>query len=140
VTTEATPPIELPNGTTTKRDEFAIVMLDPLLDQINVGASPHQIAIMIKTIIDWSFFRAELHIKPHESVLGMITALAEASQGKSDIAAIEKAYNDFVAYIEMPAELIEPVRAELWKIYLPLFTSMQRSKDAGGVEDENPAE
>jgi hypothetical protein len=118
-------------------------MLDPLIDQINAGAPPHQIAIMIKTIIDWSFFRAELRIAPHSSILGMITALAEASQGKADIVAIEKAYSEFAAHIEMPAELIEPVMVELSTIYMPLFMSIQDAKnkeDAGGVEDESPAE
>ena len=47
------------------------------------------------------------------------------------------------AHIEMPAELIEPVKVELSKIYMPLFMSIQDAKDkenAGGVEDESPTE
>ena len=139
-TKEATPSeLKLPNGTKIERDEFEIVMLDPLVDQINAGASPQEIALMIKTIIDWSFWRVKSGVEPHPAIIGMVTALAQASQGKADFEAIGKAYDDFAKLVEMPQELVDPVKQELLGIYGPIFLEMQKPK-AGGVEDESPAE
>jgi len=119
----------LPNGTEIKRDEFEIVMLDPLIDQINESASPEELAIMIKTIIDWSFWRVKSGVEPHPVVLGLVNALVQASQGKVDMTSIEKAYIDFTHAIEMPSELVEPIKNELLKFYAPFFTQAK----SGGV-------
>jgi len=138
LTTQATPSAKpneashlIPNGTAIKRDEFEVVMLDPLIDQINAGASPEEIAIMMKTIIDWSFWRVKSGIEPHAAIIGLVTALVQASQGKADMASIEKAYIEFTRIIEMPQELVDPVKSELIKIYAPFFVKAQ----AGGVEN-----
>jgi len=122
----------LPNGTEIKRDEFEIVMLDPLIDQINESASPEELAIMIKTIIDWSFWRVKSGVEPHPVVLGLVNALVQASQGKVDMTSIEKAYIDFTHAIEMPSELVEPIKNELLKFYAPFF----QAKSGGVINAE----
>lgn len=130
--------IKIPNGTNVKRDEFEIVMLDPLVDQIDSGATPTEIANLIQMIVSWSFLRAKSGVEPHSSVIGMVQAIIEATQGKADMTAIEQAYTDFVTSIEMPQELIEPVKQELLKIYMPLLTQATQSK-TGGVENATTA-
>jgi hypothetical protein len=127
---------KIPNGTNIKRDEFEIVMLDPLVHQIDSGATPEEIATMIQMIISWSFMRARSGIEPHQSVINMVTAIIEATEGKADLTAIEKTYTDFVTSIEMPVELREPVRQELLKIYMPMLMQAQaqaQKANAGGV-------
>lgn len=126
----------IPNGTNIKRDEFEIVMLDPLVDQIDSGATPQEIAKLIQMIVSWSFLRAKSGIEPHASVISMVTAIIGATEGKADLAAIEKAYTDFATSIEMPVELREPVKQELLKIYMPLLMESQAQKaKTGGVVD-----
>jgi hypothetical protein len=49
----------------------------------------------------------------------------QASEGRADFIAIEKAYNEFARMIEMPVEYIEPVKQELYKAYMPLFAKAQ---------------
>jgi hypothetical protein len=126
--------IKIPNGTNIKRDEFEIVMLDPLVDQIDAGATPEEIANLIQMIVSWSFLRAKSGIEPHQSVIGMVTAIIQATEGKADMTTIEKAYTDFVISIEMPIELREPVKQELLKIYMPMLMKASQAK-AGGVVD-----
>jgi len=141
---EATPSeIKIPNGTNIKRDEFEIVMLDPLVDQIDSGATPEEIANLIQMIVSWSFLRAKSGIEPHASVIGMVTAIIQATEGKADMATIEKAYTDFVTSIEMPIELREPVKEELLKIYMPMLMKAQAQsqvKQGGAVNVSDATE
>ena len=138
VPAQATPPseIKIPNGTNVKRSDFETVMIDPLVDQIDSGASPEEIANLIQMIVSWSFLRAKSGIEPHQSIIGMVVAISQATEGKADLTAIEKAYMDFVASIEMPVELHEPVKQELLKIYMPMLLEAQKQaqqNQKGGV-------
>jgi len=123
--------IKNPNGTSIKRDEFEIVMLDPIIDQINAGASPEKVAQLIQMVISWSFLRAESGIEPHPILIGIVGAVMQASEGKADFAAIEKAYTEFARMIEMPVEYIEPIKQELYKAYMPLFAKAQAQSPVG---------
>jgi hypothetical protein len=128
--------IKNPNGTSIERDEFEIVMLDPISDQIKAGASPEKVAQLIQMVISWSFLRAESGIEPHPTMIGIVGAVMQASEGKADFTAIEKAYNEFAIMIEMPVEYIEPVKQELYKAYMPLFVKAQAANDGKeGVVD-----
>lgn len=129
--------IKIPNGTPLKRDEFEIVMLDPLVDQIDSGATPIEIANLIRMAIDLSLLRARSGVEPHHSMMDMVKALIQGAEGDIDLIAIEKAYTDFVRSIEMPAELIEPVKQELLKIYMPMFLEAKKAKaKAEVIENE----
>ncbi len=132
------PEIQLPNGTKIKTDEFRNVVLVPLFDQINSGVSPYEIAIFIKTILDFTMLRMKSNIEPHPALFGMVKALVDASQGNLDLKSIEKAYMDFASDIEMPKEIIDPVKQELIKIYMPTFLAMQnQSADSADEEEED---
>jgi hypothetical protein len=135
---EATPSeIKIPNGTNVKRDEFEVVMLDPLVDLVDSGATPEEIAGMIQIMLNHSFIQVRLQISPHAVMLPMVIAITQAIEGKADMATIEKAYSDFAHSIEMPDELIGLVKDELLKIYLPLILNAQAQAKAqatqGGV-------
>lgn len=112
------------------RGAFEIVMLDPIINLIDNKASPIDIASAIYQAISWTLTSMKAGVHPHPIMANFTKAIVEIMGGKLELEDLEKAYNEFAREIEIPAELIEPVKSELIKIYTPIFMQLKGATNA----------
>jgi len=117
----------LRNGRPTDRGDFERAMLDPLISLIDNGGSPTDIATFLSQIINMTLSTMRVGVEPHPIMINFINSISEMLKGNADFELLNRAYEGFTMEIEMPPVLVEPVRAELIKIYTPMFMQMKKA-------------
>ena len=116
----------LRNGRPTDRGDFERAMLDPLISLIDNGGSPPDIATLLSQIINMTLSTMRVGVEPHPIMINFVNSISEMLKGNADFELLNKAYESFTREIEMPPVLVEPVKAELIKIYTPMFMQMKK--------------
>ena len=117
----------LRNGRPTDRGDFERAMLDPLISLIDNGGSPTDIATVLSQIINMTLSTMRVGIQPHPIMINFVNSISEMLKGNVDFELLNRAYEGFAMEIEMPPGLVEPVRAELIKIYTPMFMQIKKA-------------
>lgn len=110
------------------RDDFESVMLDPIMELINAQADPADIAQSIHQVINWTLTSLKANIQPHPIMIEFIQAIIAMANGNLELDPLNTAYMNFTKNIEMPEELINPVKEELIKLYMPTLIQMKARK------------
>ena len=130
----------LRNGRPTDRGDFERAMLDPLISLIDNGGSPSDIATLLSQIINMTLSTIRVGVEPHPIMINFVNSISEMLKGNADFELLNRAYEGFTRDIEMPPVLVEPVKAELIKIYTPMFMQMKKappvSPSPGDPSDE----
>lgn len=124
-----------------KPDDFETNMIDPLLDAISAGVDAPNIAVIINQIIQWSVTLARIEKEVHPLMKGFVDFILRLGESDIDFNQLDKIYVEFCSGIEMPKELISPVKEELLKYYMPVFQQImaernKKAKEIIGTEKE----
>lgn len=129
-----------------EKDDFELIMIAPIIELINSKAEPAEIAQSIHQVINWTLTSIRANIEPHPLMAEFIRAIIEMANGNLDLKNLDIAYMNFAQNIDMPLELIDPVKDELIKLYMPTLLQMKASKpptitvetDGGANEADKP--
>lgn len=118
-----------------KPNDFETNMIDPLLDAISAGIDAPNIAIIINQVIQWSVTLARMDKEVHPLMKGFVDFMLLLGESDIDFALLDKIYMEFCSGIEMPAELISPVKEELLKNYMPIFQQIMVARNKEKAKD-----
>jgi hypothetical protein len=130
----------LRNGRPTDRGDFERVMLDPLISLIDNGGSPTDIATLLSLIINMTLSTMRVGVQPHPIMINFVNSISEMLKGNADFELLNRAYESFTREIEMPPVLVEPVKAELIKIYTLMFMQMKKAPPVSPSLNEEATE
>lgn len=125
-----------------EKDPFEITMIDPIIELINSDADPADIAQAIQQVISWAMTSASAGVEPHPMMYKFAEAIIGIAQGNLDTAKLNDAYIEFAHNIEMPDELINPVKDNLIKLFMPQIMQMKQRQAQANVinmDDEGEA-
>lgn len=115
----------------TKPDDFESNMIEPFIDAVGAGIDPPNLALILNQIIQWSVTLARIDKPVHPLMRGFADFMLLLGDTDIDFALIDRIYTEFCTGIEMPAELVSPVKTELIKIYMPVFQQIMDARKAG---------